>query len=691
MFLRYMQEKLAITVLVITLALFTLVIILYDLMTKKKDEYNQIVLFQQEYDSRTIPFKRGNIVDRNGTCLAASEKVYNLILDPKQIMTKPDSYLEASVTALVDCFGYDRTEILNLIQEKKEKQYICYVKGLSYEDKQKYEDYKKEHADELKKNKKSIKGIWFEDRYKRVYPYNSTGCSVIGFTDIDGLEGFGGIEQFYNTTLIGTNGREYGYLNSESNLERVIKPASNGCSVVSTIDVNVQKIVEKYIDEWEQMTGSKRIGVIVMDPNNGEILAMADDKTFDLNNPRTLRPEYTNEVLYQLGIKEAMADYKRNNIEALPLTEADVPKYYTNEKIISFGTMVAWNQTWRNYCISDGFEPGSTEKIFTVAAALEEGAITGRETYECRKFLEVGVDKINCSSLYGHGPITVEEGLAKSCNVVMMRIAQQIGKEKFYKYQQLFGFGSKTGIDLPGEADNKTLVYNQNTAGPTDLATNSFGQNFNTTMIQMAAAYCSVINGGSYYEPHVVKQILNEQNSVVKKVEPVLVRETVSVSTSKFINEALRKAVNETGGTGTAAKVTGYEVAGKTGTAEKIPRDKTNYVVSFCGYAPADNPKVLVYVVIDEPHVADQAHSTYASQVFQKIMSETLPYLDVFSDTEIEASSLPDAGILPDQEGITSETENSSQEETEEALPEEYTEGAEGDGNFNLPAALPTG
>lgn len=305
----------------------------------------------------------------------------------------------------------------------------------------------------------------------------------------------------------------------------------------------------------------------------------------------------------------------------------------------------------------------------------------------------------------------------KSCNVVMMRIAQQMGKEKFYKYQQIFGFGSKTGIDLPGEADNKTLVYTQNTAGPTDLATNSFGQNFSCTMIQMAAAYCSVINGGSYYEPHVVKQILNEQGSVIKKAEPVLVRETVSESTTKFINESLFKTVNAAGGTGGAAKVTGYKIAGKTGTAEKIPRDKTNYVVSFCGYAPADNPQVLVYVVVDEPHVEDQPHSTYASEIFQKIMTEILPYLNVFPDTDVESSPLPDeAAKLPGQEGITSETEGASQEETAsgesgteettgavptledgQPVPDEYLNPSEeyvnreaGDDGSDLPASLPS-
>lgn len=230
-----MQEKLAVTVLVITLALFALVMVLYNLMTNRKEDYNQIVLSQQEYDSRVIPFRRGDIMDRNGTYLATSEKVYNLILDPRQIMSDPQAYLEPTVTALADCFGYDRTEIMNLIQEKKDKQYVRYAKQLAYSDKENYEKYKAGKTKELKEAKQAIKGIWFEDEYKRVYPYNSLGCSVIGFASGDGMDGTGGIEQFYNNTLMGTNGREYGYLNDDSNLERVIKPATGGNTVVSTL------------------------------------------------------------------------------------------------------------------------------------------------------------------------------------------------------------------------------------------------------------------------------------------------------------------------------------------------------------------------------------------------------------------------------------------------------------------------
>lgn len=631
-----MQEKLAIAVLVMTLALFSLVLVLYNLMTKKQSDFNQIVLSQQKYDSRTIPFRRGDILDRNGTYLATSQQVYDLILDPRQIMKEPDAYLESSVNALTDCFGYDGGELTKLIKDKKSSAYVRYQKQMTYDQKKSFEQYEAQKEKEFKKDKsgKGIRGIWFEDQYKRIYPYNSLACDVIGFSGGDDLSGTGGIEQYYNDALMGTNGREYGYLNDDSNLERVIKPATNGDTVVSTIDANVQKIVEKYIAQWEQETGSERLGVIVMDPNNGEVLAMASDKAFDLNKPRQLLPEFTDDVVKQLGIQESIDDYHRKNKDAPPLAPGDVYAHYSNDDIMSMGKQVAWNQTWRNFCISDGYEPGSTSKIFTVSSGLEEGAITGNEVYVCNGKLRVGGWDINCVNRAGHGPLTVEEGLMKSCNVVMMHVAQQVGKQKFYKYQQIFGFGSKTGIDLPGEADNKTLVYTADTADPVSLATNAFGQNFNCTMIQMAAAYCSVINGGDYYQPHVVKQVLNDQGSVVRRMDPILVRETVSQSTTDFINEALYKTVNAPGGTGSAARIAGYKIAGKTGTAEKIPRDHENYLVSFCGYAPSDHPQVLVYVVVDQPHTASQAHSTYATNIFRKIMTEILPYLNIFPESD---------------------------------------------------------
>ena len=634
-----MQEKLAITVLVITLALFALVYVLYTIVRDRQADYTQTILGQQDYDSRVIPYRRGDIVDRNGTYLATSDKVYNLIIDCTQIMAKPEDTLEPTIAALVSAFGYDGAELRRLITENPESPYIRYERQLTNDQKENFETIKSEANSQYSKegSKSRVKGVWFEDEYKRTYPYGSTASTVLGFAQKDGSTGTGGIEQYYNEDLIGNNGREYGYLNDDSNLERVIKPAANGNTVVSTLDLNIQNVVEKYIDQWQAGTGSQQAAVIVMDPDNGEVLAMAATNRYDLNNPR------------------------------------DLSAYYTEEEIASMDTeaqMEAWNKMWRNFCVSDTYEPGSTQKVFTVAAALEEGLSNGFEYHDCGGFKEVGGWRIRCVARNGHGPLTVEEGIMKSCNIVMMDLAAQMGRDRFSHYQELFGFGSRTGIDLPGEADTKNLVYSVDRMGPTELATNSFGQNYNCTMVQMAAAYCSIVNGGSYYEPHVVKQIVNEQGAVVRKIEPKLVRETVSKSTSDYLKNAMFKTVDS--GTGSAAAVTGYQVGGKTGTAEKLPRSAKNYVVSFAGYAPVENPEVMVYVVIDTPNLpgTEQAHSSFASTIFSQIVGEILPYMNVFPTTDIPEEI--DENLASQEEGINvAEPTEESTEETQE--PEETT------------------
>lgn len=397
-FTRYMQEKLAITVLVITLALFALVYVLYTIVRDRQADYTQTILGQQDYDSRVIPYRRGDIVDRNGTYLATSDKVYNLIIDCTQIMAKPEDTLEPTIAALVSAFGYDGAELRRLITENPESPYIRYERQLTNDQKENFETIKSEANSQYSKegSKSRVKGVWFEDEYKRTYPYGSTASTVLGFAQKDGSTGTGGIEQYYNEDLIGNNGREYGYLNDDSNLERVIKPAANGNTVVSTLDLNIQNVVEKYIDQWQAGTGSQQAAVIVMDPDNGEVLAMAATNRYDLNNPR------------------------------------DLSAYYTEEEIASMDTeaqMEAWNKMWRNFCVSDTYEPGSTQKVFTVAAALEEGLSNGFEYHDCGGFKEVGGWRIRCVARNGHGPLTVEEGIMKSCNIVMMDLAAQMGRD----------------------------------------------------------------------------------------------------------------------------------------------------------------------------------------------------------------------------------------------------------------------
>ena len=667
-FKKYMQEKLAITFFVIMLALFALILVLYQIVKENNENYTRIVLSQHStYDSRTIPYRRGDIVDRNGTYLATSDKVYNLILDPGQIYDKKEYYLDPTVNALVEVFGYDRTELLETLLDHSTSAYLRYERRLTYDKKEEFEALQKKVNEENYKNgsNERIRGVWFEDEYKRIYPYDSLACSVIGFTSRDGSEGNGGIEQYYNDTLIGINGREYGYLNDDSNMEAIIKPAQNGNTVVSTIDIYIQQLVEKRIEEWKQEPGSKHVGVLVMNPNNGEILAMACESKFDLNNPRDLSQNYTEEEI------NAMTDEEKVN---------------------------ALSRMWRNFCVSDTYEPGSPAKIFTVATGLEENNFQTTTHFMCDGVEHIGGYDIKCTgySKGGHGDLTVEESIVVSFNDVMMHMAAMEGKTVFKKYQDLFNFGSKTGIDLPGEADASSLVYRVDNMDSTSLATNGFGQNFNCTMVQMAAAFSSVINGGSYYEPHVVKQIINENGGVINKNDGVLVRETVSDITSRFIRGALKRTVAE--GTGRAAQVEGYEIAGKTGTAEKMGRNKEDYLVSFCGYAPADNPQVLVYVVIDEPNVEKQDSSSYASRVFSQIMGDILPYLSIFPiEDDSEENSLT-SEELQQGEGINeiedpgAETEPSRPPfETDENAPPVETAEDGSPINSDLPYLLPEG
>lgn len=687
-----MQEKLAITVLVITLALFALVMVLYNLIKNNQENYNQIVLDHQNYSSQIIPYRRGEIMDRNGTYLAVNEQVYNLILDPKVILSDKEKYLSTTVSVLSQTFGYNIGELTQLIESNPKKSYINYAKQLTQDQKEAFEANKEAAETAAAEQKKSSKvaGVWFEPQYKRVYPYGSLASTVIGFSYENGAKGMNGIEQYYNDALIGVNGREYGYLNEETNLERVIKDAENGSTIVSTIDINIQKIAEKYIDEWEAGIGSKMSAALVMNPQNGEILAMATKNRYDLNDPRNLDGKFTDEEIRAFGKKEAVDDYKRKNREkGLTITEEEVSKYYTDEEVYSLGRQVAWNTIWRNFCVSDSFEPGSPSKVFTVAAAMEEGFINGSESIECGGVLEVGGHDIHCVNRYGHGPLTITESLMQSCNVVMMRLAAMTGGENFAKYQHIFGFGQKTNIDLPGEADTSALIFPAEEMRSSNLATNSFGQNYNCTMVQMAAAFASVINGGGYYEPHIVKQILNDEGAVEKKIEPVLVRETVSDNTSAFLKKALEKTVSE--GTGKAGQVAGYAVGGKTGTAEKYPRSAKNYLVSFVGFAPADNPQVMVYVVIDTPNLPgkEQAHSSFATEVVQKILTDSLPYLNVFPTTDIETVPEELQEQLPEEDGIVNEeTSVPAEPETESKVYEtdEYIVG-EAESEEALPGA----
>lgn len=592
---KFMQKKLVILYVGIILAFAGLVVRITYINAASGEEYTKIVLDQQQYDSRTIPYKRGDIVDRNGTKLATSERVYNVVLDVKAMLDDED-YVEPTKQVLKDCFGIEEETVDNLIENNPDSRYSVLLKGIDYETAQKFNA-----IDEDDENYPNVRGIWLEDDYQRTYPYSTLASDVIGFT-VDGNVGNGGIEGYYNSTLNGTDGREYGYLDSGSSVERTVKEPVNGKTVVSTIDLQVQSVVEKYIQQFNDERknnatpgeGSKNTAVMVMNPQNGEILAEASYPNYDLNNPRDLTKYYTQEQL------DAMSDQEK--LDAL-------------------------NNLWKNFCVTDTYEPGSTIKPFTVAAALETGALTGEETFYCGGSLHIGDYDIHCINRDGHGTLTVKGAIENSCNVALMQIGEMIGAVDFTKYQHIFGFGEMTGIDLPGEAETSGLLYTADNMDETSLATNAFGQNFNVTMTQMMAGFCSLINGGYYYEPHIVKQVQDENGNVIENVDPVLVKRTVSEETSTLVKDYMRGVVLE--GSGQPADIAGYEVGGKTGTAEKLPRSEGKNLVSFIAYAPQENPEIAVYVVIDEPNEYDQAQSSLAVQMASDIMKEIFPYLGI--------------------------------------------------------------
>lgn len=603
---KQMRIKLEILFGVIVLALFALCGRIGQLYVVHGDDYSIKALYNQKYTSKTIPFKRGDIQDRNGNVLATSVMVYDVIVDCKIIYgnkENPSNNLEPTAAAIAKYFGGDKTEIMTNIIKNKNSSYWVYKKGLEYKDIEKYEQYKNGEFADTEEEKKAVartQGIWFESRYKRMYPYNSLACSTLGFAYSNNTA-IKGIESSYCDELNGVDGREYGYMDTQQMMESVRKDAVNGNTVVSSIDMNIQRIVEKSIKKYMKKYKPQRIAVVIADPNNGEILAMADDLTFDLNDPTNLDGYYTESQQKKMSETEA-----------------------GNKKLSE-----QLNKIWDNYCITESFEPGSTSKPFTVAAAYEEALINKKSTFTCNGYEKVGGFKIKCHKVEGHGTITVKEALAGSCNDYMMHIADLMGYDTFVEYQTRFGFGAKTGIDLPWET--RGLTYSLDKMNDATLATNSFGQNFNVNMIQMVSSFSSLINGGYYYEPHVVKQIVTEDGELVKNHSKNLVKQTVTKETSDYIKECLRAVVTD--GTGSTAAIDGYTIGGKTGTAEKVDTTKGKriageYILSFLGCAPCENPQVVCYTLMDSPKENTQA-TAYNTEMWKDIMKQVMPYLGI--------------------------------------------------------------
>lgn len=600
-----MRGKLIIVFLVIIFLFLLLVGHLIYCTVKKGDQYKTIVLGQQNHASSTIAYERGKIFDRNGNILATNEKIYTLILEPKNILDKNknknnNETFEATVDALCKYFDFDEKDLKKTIQGSLDSYYVVYKKNLTYDDVEAFKEFlakadlswdentparEKAEIEEARK----ITGVMFEEGYKRVYPYDSLACRVLGFTS-SGNKGNWGIEQYYDDTLNGTNGRSYYYFNQELTQEQTVKEAENGNSVVSTIDMQIQQIIEEKIAEFDKEIGSKMTSVLVMNPQNGEILGMASSNPYNLNDPMDesqLLKLFSQSEIDEMKTYTEKLEVEKKEEDTSTETGVDFSKKETTEEETSTEegeeTTEAeeeedkktiydgFYELWRNSIISDTYEPGSTYKPFTVSAGLENGTLTGEEAYYCTGSLTVGKRNIGCSHV--HENINLKNAVAKSCNVAMMNIAFNEGAESFYQYQNLFGFGRKTGIDLPGEADTSSLVYNATTCeNSATLATNAFGQNFNCTMIQMASGFASLINGGYYYKPRVVKQVQNDSGDVVEEIGAEVLRETISEETSETIRSYLEETVKS--GTGTKAQIPGYSIGGKTGTAEKIPRNK---------------------------------------------------------------------------------------------------------------------
>ncbi|MCR2001443.1 penicillin-binding transpeptidase domain-containing protein [Blautia caecimuris] len=600
------------------------------------DKYKKQVLTQaqQKFENDVLPAKRGNIYDRNGNILATSNKVYNVILDCKTVNSDPD-YVEPTIRALKEILGIDEEKVRSLLSDSRtsQSQYQILLKQLSMDKKKEFEAYTTVEedsplSDTEKKERGNVKGVWFEEDYLRSYPFKSLACDTIGFTlarDVADV----GIESYYNSTLMGADGRQYGYFNSQSDVEQTIIEPVDGKNIVTTLDVGIQQIVEKYVNGFKKKMGAKNIGVVVQDPNTGEILAMDAGDRYDLNDPRDLSSLYSEEEIKAMNDEE---------------------------------TVTALNAMWNNFCVTDAFEPGSVVKPIVMAGALEKGSIAEGDNFVCDGGQAFGSNNntfIKCA-VYpdAHGTEDLMHVIANSCNDGMMQIAEKMGAEQFIKAQSLFNFGSRTGIDLPNEGSG--IIHTMDTMGETELACSAFGQGYTCTMLQEINAMSSVINGGYYYQPHLVKEIQDSNGSTVKTVEPVLLKQTISSEISAAIRSYMEDSVIE--GTSRHSKVQGYSSGGKTGTAEKFPRGNKKYLVSFITFAPVEEPQVIVYVVVDEPNAEEQADSKYPQYIAQGILSELLPYLNVEPD-EAEEGVVPETELWEGFDGVLEDVSGSDVDE----------------------------
>ncbi|MBQ4128353.1 MAG: PASTA domain-containing protein [Ruminococcus sp.] len=588
---------------------------------------------EQQLSDTTVSAKRGTIYDRNGKVLAQSASVWQVVLSPANFKEEYQREYVASELAEILSLEYE-----DVLEKTKQNSYYTVVK-------RKIESEEREKILELmnkveeKYDLSSV--IALLDDYKRYYPYSELASSVIGFTGSDD-QGLYGVEFEYDEYLTGTPGR----LITATTANGTVMPfdysqnveAIDGNSVVLTIDETIQSIIEKYMQQAIVDNDVYNRGVcIAMDVNTGEILGMATVDGYDLNDPFTISKEERKKI------NAIDRDYLFENgylTEDSNATGKEVDELIKQAK--SEAESAALSKMWRNKAISDTYYPGSVFKMITLSMALEESTISQKSKFNCSGYFQLYDKKIGCHNTAGHGTQNYVEALCNSCNPAFIQIGQSVGEEKFWDYYQSFGFSEKTGIDLPGESDD--LFFTEDgSMGPVDLAVASFGQNFSITPIQMITAASAIANGGKLVQPHVVKQILGVDGSVVKNISTDTKRQVISKEVAREMCGILEE--NATNGSGKNGYVAGYRVAGKTGTSEKLTDSNgdfvDDYIASFCGFAPADNPEIAMLVFFDTPLGGNYYGSAVAAPVFANIMSEVLPYLELEAQyTEDEAANV---------------------------------------------------
>lgn len=619
---RLRQRTAILILLILVLGFGAAVLRLTYLTTVQSSELQESAVDLQLADT-TVSAKRGTIYDANGNVLAESASVWQVVMSP--VNFKNDKQRQAAAKGLSEIFDLEYNDVLD--DTKQQSHYVVVKRRIESDEREKV----LELIDTLKKDYSCSGVIQLLDDYKRYYPKNSLASSVIGFTGSDD-QGLEGIEYEYDSYLSGTPGRIITAQNArgtdmpfryEQNVE-----SEDGNNVYLTIDETIQSICEKYMQKGVEDNNVLNKGVcIAMDVNTGAILAMVTTDGYDLNNP------------YELSAKD------KKKIKSTP------------KKKQAEAESAALSNMWRNKAVADTYMPGSVFKMCVASAALEENLVNEKTSFTCTGSILVEGETIHCSNIAGHGTQNFVEVISNSCNPAFIQIGQMLGAGKFRQYYQGFGFSDKTGIDLPGEAEDS--FWKEGKMGGVDLAVASFGQNFSITPIQMITACAAVSNGGYVVQPHVVSKITDSKGNVIKTVDKKVKRQVISDDTSKKMNEYLEYNTERQGAA--AGYISGYKVAGKTGTTEKRGVTKfessfsEDYISSFCGYAPADDPQIAMLVFFDTPDGDAYYGSQVSSPVFINIMSEVLPYLDVktsYTDEElgyVDASAGDYTGVSVDE------------------------------------------